>query len=384
MCPAERVRLPVVPPVKPMLSSAKDDVPDQPSDGDGSRWLYEPKWDGFRCLVFTDGEEVVLGSRNERPLTRYFPEIVEAVRAELPTRCVIDGELVVPRRVPGPDGDPATGHDRLDWDALGQRIHPAESRIRMLAEKTPAHFVAFDLLAIGDESLLDQPFAVRRKRLEEAMAGAGPSCHLTAVTDDAALAREWFSTFEGAGLDGVVAKPVDIGYLPDQRVMVKVKHHRTADCVVIGYRRHKSGEGIGSMLLGLYAPASDGEGWEWTADWGPGWGGEGGRRLHMVGAAAAFSTARRKELLAELDPLRVGPDVVAGGEANRWNARKDNSWVPLRPELVVEVEYDQMEGDRFRHAARFLRWRPDKSPGQCGYDQLDIPARYDLAQVLAR
>jgi len=376
------VRLPVVPPVKPMLSAARDDVPEQPSEGQGGRWLYEPKWDGFRCLVFSDGEEVVLGSRNERPLTRYFPEVVEAVRAELPPRCVVDGELVVPRRVPGPDGDQATGHDRLDWDALGQRIHPAESRVRMLAEKTPAHFIAFDLLALGDESLMEQPFGVRRRRLEEAMAAAGPSCHLTAVTDDPALAREWFATFEGAGLDGVVAKPVDMPYLPDQRVMVKVKHHRTAECVVIGYRRHKSGEGIGSMLLGLYAPAAD-DGWDWGADWGPGWGREGGRRLHMVGAAAAFTVARRRELLAELEPLRVGPDVVAGGEPNRWNARKDNTWVPLRPELVVEVEYDQMEGDRFRHAARFLRWRPDKRPEQCGYDQLEVPGRYDLAAVLA-
>jgi len=401
------MRLPVVPPVKPMLAIARDEVPEQPAGAGGGRWLYEPKWDGFRCLVFRDGDEVILGSRNERPLTRYFPEVVAAARAEIPPRCVLDGELVVPRRVPGPDGDPAGGHDRLDWEALSQRIHPADSRVRMLAETTPAQFVAFDLLALGDESLLDAPFADRRARLERALAGAGPSFHVTAVTDDAALAREWFDTFEGAGLDGVVAKPVDVRYLPDKRAMVKVKHHRTADCVVIGYRRHKSVDGIGSMLLGLYADesgaqagdeqdapgATPGTGGAGGADWADSeeyghwvdrlWG-ERGRGLRMVGGASAFSVARRRELLGQLDAFRVGPHVTAPGEPNRWNARQDHSWVPIRPELVVEVEYDQMEGDRFRHAARFLRWRPDRRPEECGYGQLEVPARYDLAKVLER
>ena len=389
------MRLPVVPPVKPMLAVARDEVPEQPADAGGTRWLYEPKWDGFRCLVFRDGDEVVLGSRNERPLTRYFPEVVAAALAEIPARCVLDGELVVRRRVPDPGGDPASGHDRLDWEALAQRIHPADSRVRMLAETTPAQFVAFDLLALGDESFLNTPFADRRARLEQAMAGAGPSFHVTAVTDDAALAREWFATFEGAGLDGVVAKPVDVRYLPDKRAMVKVKHHRTADCVVIGYRRHKSVDGIGSMLLGLYADqtgAEAGEGagaadWEGTEEyrhWVERLWGDRGHGLRMVGGASAFSVARRRELLAQLDAYRVGPDVTAPGEPNRWNARQDHSWVPIRPELVVEVEYDQMEGARFRHAARFLRWRPDRRPEECGYDQLEVPVRYDLAKVLER
>ena len=397
------MRLPVVPPVKPMLATAKAAVPDQP-DGPDGRWLYEPKWDGFRCLVFRDGDDVMLGSRNERPLTRYFPEVVAAVLAELPERCVLDGELVVPQRRPGGDGvDDAdrgddvdgSGYVRLDWDSLSQRIHPAQSRIRMLAEKTPAHFVAFDILALGDESLLAAPFSVRRARLEQAMAAAGTSCHLTAVTDDPVRARQWFELFEGAGLDGVIAKPLDLGYLPDKRAMVKVKHHRTAECVVIGYRKHKSlPDAIGSMLLGLYAPqdeAGGGDGTDGGEDpraaeyrgWAEKLWGEAGPGLRMVGGASAFTAVRRKELLAELDAYRVADVASAPGEPNRWAAREDNSWVPLRPELVVEVEYDQMEGSRFRHAARFLRWRPDKQPRQCSYDQLEVPVRYDLADVLA-
>jgi ATP-dependent DNA ligase len=398
------MQLPVMPPVKPMLATAKAVVPEQPESAQG-RWLYEPKWDGFRCLVFRDGDEVLLGSRNERPLTRYFPEVVAAVLAELPRRCVLDGELVVPQRRPGADGD-QDGYDRLDWDSLSQRIHPAESRIRMLAEKTPAHFVAFDILALGDESLLDQPFAVRRQRLEQAMTQrpeAGLRCHLTTVTDDPARARGWFEMFEGAGLDGVIAKPLDVGYLPDKRAMVKVKHHRTAECVVIGYRRHKSlPDAIGSMLLGLYAPVdepdpADAAGPADAAEpaepvdpqlaeyrgWAEKLWGEAGPGLRMVGGASAFTAARRKELLVELDAYRVADVATAPGEPNRWAAREDHSWVPLRPELVVEVEYDQMEGSRFRHAARFLRWRPDKQPRQCSYDQLEVPVRYDLADVLS-
>jgi ATP-dependent DNA ligase len=391
------MRLPVMPPVKPMLATAKAAVPEQPATAEG-RWLYEPKWDGFRCLVFRDGDEVMLGSRNERPLTRYFPEVVAAVLAELPERCVLDGELVVPQRRPGADGDLTDdGYDRLDWDSLSQRIHPADSRIRMLAEKTPAHFVGFDILALDDESLLATPFAVRRRRLESAMAKAGRRCHLTAVTDDPARARHWFEMFEGAGLDGVIAKPLDGGYLPDKRSMVKVKHHRTAECVVIGYRRHKSlPDAIGSMLLGLYAdeappaeqpadPSTDDQADPRMAeyrDWAEKLWGEAGPGLRMVGGASAFTAARRKELLVELDAYRVADVASAPGEPNRWAAREDHSWVPLRPELVVEVEYDQMEGARFRHAARFLRWRPDKQPRQCRYDQLEVPVRYDLADVL--
>jgi ATP-dependent DNA ligase len=365
------VRLPVVPPVKPMLAKAVDAVPDQPDADDASpTWLYEPKWDGFRCIAFRDGDEVVLGSRNERPLTRYFPEIVAAVKAELPDRCVVDGELVVARSV--------GGSDRLDWDTLSQRIHPAESRINRLAAETPAMLVTFDLLALGDESLMELPLLERRSRLLEAgheRAGGGRSVHVTAATHDAALAREWFSVFEGAGLDGVLAKPVDATYQPDVRALRKVKHHRTADCVVIGYRPHKKVDGIGSMLLGLYDETD--EGWS-ESIWGPA-----GRGLRMVGAASAFSVVRRQELLAELQEYRVGQDMVSPGEKNRWNARIDNSWVPLRPERVVEVEYDQMEGNRFRHSARFLRWRPDREPRSCSYAQLEVPTTYDLGKVLS-
>ena len=393
------MRLAVMPPVKPMLATAKAAVPDQPA-GQVGRWLYEPKWDGFRCLVFRDGDEVLLGSRNERPLTRYFPEVVQAVLAELPERCVLDGELVVPQRR-GDDAAGDGGYHRLDWDSLSQRIHPAQSRVQMLAEKTPAHFIAFDLLAVGDESLLAVPFSQRRARLQQALAQAGRSCHLTAVTDDPDRARQWFQMFEGAGLDGVIAKPLDLGYLPDKRAMVKVKHHRTAECVVIGYRKHKSlPDAIGSMLLGLYAPQPessdlaspeppdppDGTEDPRTAQY-RGWAeklwGQAGPGLRMVGGASAFTAVRRKELLVELDAYKVADGVTAPGEPNRWAARQDHSWVPIRPELVVEVEYDQMEGDRFRHAARFVRWRPDKQPRQCSFDQLEVPVRYDLADVLS-
>jgi len=353
--------LPVMPPLRPMLAKARAAVPDQetvdPDDpASAPGWLYEPKWDGFRCILFRDGDEVELGSRNERPLTRYFPELVVAIRAELPPRVVLDAELVVPREV--------DGRTRLDWDSLSQRIHPAASRIQLLSEQTPAQVIAFDCLALGARSLLDRPLRERRVALESAFADAGPggSVHLSVSTVDPDVARGWFSTFEGAGLDGVVAKRLDGTYRPDQRDMVKVKHHRTADCVVIGYRKHKSVEGIGSLLLGLY----DGD------------------RMHMVGGASAFTVSTRKELLERLQSYRLGEDVVASGEPNRWNARTDHSFVPLRPELVVEVEYDQMEGDRLRHAGRVLRWRNDKAPRDCGYDQLEVPTRYDLADVLAR
>ncbi|MGY1826467.1 ATP-dependent DNA ligase [Blastococcus sp. SYSU DS0541] len=352
--------LPLQPPVKPMLAKPATKVPV------GDEWFYEPKWDGFRCIVFRDGDEVELGSRNERPLTRYFPEVVAAVKENLPERCVVDGEIVVPR------------DDRLHFEALLQRIHPAESRITLLAEQTPASFVAFDLLALGDESLLEVSFAHRRARLEDALAGARPPVHLTGITRDAATAERWFETFEGAGLDGVVAKSADLPYGPDQRLMTKVKHVRTADCVVAGFRWHKSGPIVGSLLLGLY---DDGE-------------------LQHIGVAASFPMKRRAELVAELAPYRAealdghpwqdwaNAQVQADGEqrmpgaVSRWNAKKDLSWVPLRPELVVEIKYDQLEGRRLRHTGQFLRWRPDRDPRSCTYDQLEVPVRYDLAEVL--
>ncbi|HEY6798749.1 MAG TPA: ATP-dependent DNA ligase [Kineosporiaceae bacterium] len=349
------MRLPVMPPVKPMLAKARPEVPDQPSGGEPA-WLYEPKWDGFRCIVFRDGDEVVLGSRNLRPLDRYFPEVLAAVRAELPPRVVLDAELVVPR-----ERDDRT---RLDWEALSQRIHPAASRITLLSEQTPAQVIAFDCLALADDDLTPRPLTERRAALESIFADgpAGRGVHLSIATTDTGTARGWFRTFEGAGLDGVVAKRLAGPYRPDVRDMVKVKHHRTADCVVVGYRKHKSIDGVGSLLLGLYH----------------------GEALHMVGGASAFPAAERRALLQRLQPYRVGADVTAEGEKNRWNAREDSSFVPLRPELVVEVEYDQMEGDRLRHAGRVLRWRTDKAPRDCAYDQLEVPTRYDLSDVLAR
>ncbi|MEZ0492575.1 ATP-dependent DNA ligase [Kineococcus sp. TBRC 1896] len=340
--------LPVNPPVSPMLARAAAAVPDQPADGPA--WLYEPKWDGFRCIVFRDGEEVVLGSRTAKPLTRYFPEVEDAVRAELPQRCVVDGELFVPQ----PDGG------RLSWELLSQRVHPARSRVEELSRRTPAQFVAFDLLALGADDLTGAGTAERRARLVEALAGCGPVTHVTTATRDAAVAAGWFTTFEGAGLDGVVAKPLDAPYEQGRRVMTKVKHRRTADCVVVGYRPHKSLPGVGSVLLGLHA--DDG--------------------VAFVGGATAFTAQRRVELLEQLAALRTG-DEPARGEGNRWNARRDDAWIPVRRELVCEVEYDQLEGRRFRHNPRFLRWRPDKPPEQCRLDQLDVPADHDLADVLS-
>lgn len=340
--------LPVAPPVDPMLAKAAAAVP-----GEGEtpgRWSYEPKWDGFRAIVFRDNDEVLLQSRNGKPLGRYFPELLDALRAEVAPRCVLDGEVVVPRRI--------GGRTRLDWESLSQRIHPAQSRVRMLAEQTPAQFIGFDALATGSESLLGEPFSVRREALAELVSG-GSSCHVTRATSDPERARHWLTTFEGAGLDGVVAKRTDGPYLPGKREMVKVKHRRDADCVVMGYRIHKSGAGIGSLLLGLYRP--DGE-------------------LAMVGGAAAFSDADRLALLAELEPLRLGD--VLDGEPSRWNSAADKQWVPIRPERVAEVAYDQMEGDRFRHTVKLVRWRPDRDPASCTFDQLDVPLNYELADVL--
>ncbi len=328
--------------------------------------VYEPKWDGFRCIVFRDGDEVELGSRNEKPLTRYFPEVVEAVKANLPQRCVVDGEIVI-----------VTG-DSLDFEALLQRIHPADSRVRKLAVETPASFVAFDLLALGDESLMGEPFSRRRALLVDTLASSDSRVLLTPATDSVELAQRWFEVFEGAGLDGVVAKAPQLTYQPDQRVMVKIKHERTADCVVAGFRWHRAsaaGTAVGSLMLGLY---SDGE------------------VLQHVGVCGAFSAARRRELIAELEPYRMdesahpwGSGVTADvgdrrpGGVTRWNAGKDLSWVPLRPELVCEVAYDHMEGGRFRHTAQFRRWRPDREPTSCTYEQLERPVRFDLADVLS-
>jgi ATP-dependent DNA ligase len=346
--------LPVLPPVKPMLAKSVPEVP----DGD---YLYEPKWDGFRCIVFRDGGEVELGSRNERPLTRYFPEVVEAVRAQLPERCVVDGEIVI------------AGEVGLDFEALLQRIHPAASRVNMLAETTPASFVAFDLLALDGESLMDRPQAERRSRLEQALASAAPPVHLTPATTDPALAREWFTLFEGAGLDGVIAKPAAGSYAPDKRSMLKIKHARTADCVVGAFRWHKSGPVVGSLVLGLHDEAGN---------------------LQHVGVAASFPMARRAALVQELEPYRLQEgephpwlgeamsERVPGGEPSRWNRDKDMSFVPLRPELVVEVAYDHMEGARFRHTAQFRHFRPDRDAASCTYAQLERPVRFDLASVL--
>jgi ATP-dependent DNA ligase len=354
------MQLPVMPPVAPMLAKSVKDIPRGPMS-------YEPKWDGFRSVVFRDGDEVEIGSRNERPMTRYFPELVTAVLANLPPRCVIDGEIVIPNA----DGN------RLDFDALLQRVHPADSRVRLLAEQTPAAFVAFDLLALGDLDYTDEPFELRRVVLEEALAAAGAPVYLTAVTTDHGLATQWFSQFEGAGLDGVVAKPLAGTYQQDKRVMFKIKHERTADCVVGGYRLHKSGpDAIGSLLLGLYDAAG---------------------KLASVGVIGAFPMARRRELFTELQPLvtsfddhpwnwahqEPGVRNPREAESSRWNSGKDLSFVPLRPERVVEVRYEHMEGTRFRHTAQFSRWRPDRDPRSCGFEQLEEPVRYNLADVLA-
>jgi ATP-dependent DNA ligase len=351
--------LPVNPPVAPMLAKPVDGIP----DGD---YVFEPKWDGFRSIVFRDGDEVEIGSRNERPMTRYFPELVAAVLAELPPRCVIDGEIVVPD---------ASGR-RLDFEALQLRIHPAASRVSLLAEQTPAHFMAFDLLALGSENYMERPFAERRALLEDVLAKAGSSIHLTLATTDRSVATGWFSQFEGAGLDGLIAKPAAGVYEPDKRVMKKIKHERTADCVVAGYRVHKSGpDRIGSLLLGLYA--ADG-------------------RLASVGVVGAFPMEQRVALFEELQPLvtsfeghpwdwgaqAAGQRTPRAAMASRWNADKDLSFVPLRPERVLEVRYDHMEGPRFRHTAQFVRWRPDREPRSCTYEQLEEPVSFNLAEIL--
>jgi ATP-dependent DNA ligase len=357
------MRLPFAPPLAPMLSSAADALPR------GEGWQFEPKWDGFRTLVFRDGDEILLQSRDERPMNRYFPELEAPLAAVLPERCVVDGEIVI------------VGADGLDFEALLLRIHPAASRVKLLAAESPASFVAWDLLALGDEDLREAPLAMRRQRLEQALASAAAPVHLSPATRDRALAEDWFRRFEGAGLDGVMAKRLDAPYRAGERTMIKVKHKRTADCVVAGFRWHTKGPGtmVGSLLLGLY----DDEG-----------------TLHHVGVTAAFTNVVRKQLVTELAPLRehaldghpwrdwaeVQEDASAKGQrlpgaTSRWNRGKDLSWEPLRPERVCEVAYDHMQGTRFRHAAQFLRWRPDKRPQDCRYDQLEVTPAYELERV---
>ncbi|MEO8207602.1 MAG: ATP-dependent DNA ligase [Chloroflexota bacterium] len=357
--------LPVPPPIAPMLAKAADGLPD------GEGWLYEPKWDGFRAIVFRDGDEVLIQSRDLKPLDRYFPELAAPLRASLPDRCVVDGEVVISRG------------GSLDFEALLLRIHPAASRVAMLAAASPASFVAWDLLALGDDNLLAVPQGERRLRLEAALAKAVPPVHLTPATRDRALAGEWFNRFEGAGLDGVVAKRLDAAYLPGKRAMLKIKHQRTADCVVAGFRWHKNGPGthVGSLLLGLF----DDDG-----------------TLHHVGITSSFTWDRRAALVEDVAPLREGAleghpwqewaqwatagDADASGQrlpgaTSRWNRGKDLSWEPLRTERVAEVGYDHLQGSRFRHATTFKRWRPDKPTAECRYDQLEETADYEIARI---
>ncbi len=347
-----------MPPVKPMLAVSVREVPR------AAGLTYEPKWDGFRCIVFRDGAEIVLGSRNDRPLTRYFPELAELLLEALPQRCVVDGEIVV-----------VTGHG-LDFDALQLRLHPAESRVRTLAEQTPASFVAFDLLALGDRDLTTEPFRERRRLLEGILRTDLGRVHLTPLTTDPDLAQDWFTRFEGAGFDGVMVKAADLPYEQDRRTMWKVKHERTADCVVAGYRMHKDGKGVGSLLLGLFDDAGE---------------------LHHVGVASSLTAARRRELLDELAPLRENAleghpwrgwaERAAGGRMpgaqSRWTGGKDLSWEPLRPELVAEVRYEHVQAGRFRHGARLVRFRPDRQPRSCTYAQLDEVPPAELRTLFA-
>jgi ATP-dependent DNA ligase len=350
-----------------MLAKAVSSIPE------GSGWLFEPKWDGFRAIVFRDGDEVYTQSRDLKPLDRYFPELGEPFRRGLPERCVVDGEIVI-----------AAG-DALDFEALLLRIHPAESRVAMLARESPASYVAFDLLALGDDDLRQRPQEERRTLLERELADADGPIHLTPATRDVSEATDWFARFEGAGLDGVVAKPLDGTYLPGKRAMLKIKHQRTADCVVAGFRWHKNGPGthVGSLLLGLF----DDDG-----------------RLHHVGITSSFTWDRRASLLEELQPLRDGAveshpwrewaDWASHGSADasgqrlpgatsRWNRGRDLSWEPLRPERVCEVAYDHLQGDRFRHATTFRRWRPDKPPEACRYDQLESTPPFEIRRIFS-
>jgi len=359
--------LPFKPPVAPMLAKLANEIPE------GDTWLYEPKWDGFRAMVFKDGDTIHTQSRDLKPLDRYFPELAGPFKESLPERCVLDGEIVI-----------AT-NDHLDFDALLLRIHPAASRVEMLSKEKPASFVAWDILAWNDEDLRDVPQLERRAKLEVALANVKPPIHMTPATRDRAIATDWFKRFEGAGLDGVMAKPIDLGYMPNKRAMIKVKHARTADCVVAGFRWYKGGKGthVGSLLLGLY----DNEG-----------------VLHHTGICASFTQARRAELAKELEPLREGAkddhpwrkwaewqeEKGEGaatthqrkpGATSRWNRGKDLSWEPLRLERVCEVGYDHLQGDRFRHATHFKRWRPDKPVADCRYDQLEVTPAIEIRRI---
>jgi ATP-dependent DNA ligase len=357
------LRLPFQPPVEPMLAKPADALPTDEG------WLFEPKWDGFRALVFRDGDEVYTQSRDLKPLDRYFPELAEPLRANIPERCVLDGEVVI------------AGADGLQFEALLLRIHPAASRVALLASETPASFVAWDLLALGDEDLRAVPQGERRARLEAVLGGIAAPVHLTPATRDRATAADWFDRFEGAGLDGVVAKRLDAPYQPGKRAMLKLKHKRTADCVVAGFRWHVNGPGtlVGSLLLGLF----DGEG-----------------TLHHVGVTSSFTMDRRAELVGFLEPYRKNAmdghpwggwaEWAAAAEASgqrlpgatsRWNRGKDLSWEALRPELVCEVAFDHLQGDRFRHAATFQRWRPDRDPASCRYDQLAETPAFELSRI---
>jgi len=347
--------LAVTPPVLPMLAKRVEAIPS------GPEWIFEPKWDGFRTVVFRDGDEVLLQSRDTKPLNRYFPDLIAPLRTQLPERCVLDGEIVIASK------------RGLDFDALQLRIHPAASRVKMLAEQTPASIVFFDLLCEGDESLLHQPFEQRRKRLERLLADAAKPVHVTPATRNRETAEDWFSRFEGAGFDGVMAKQADGTYQPDKRTMLKVKHERDCDCVVAGFRWHKGGENeaVGSLLLGLYDSAGD---------------------LQHVGVCASFTQTKRRELVKFLEPYRGnalqnhpwGDRATAGrvpGAQSRWSQGKDLSWEPLRPELVVEVAYEHMQSGRFRHMAQFRRWRPDKPPKECTYEQLEVVPAQELMHI---
>jgi len=348
-----------------MLAKRVDELPE------GSTWIFEPKWDGFRSLVFRDGDEILIQSRDGKPLNRYFPEVVKTLQAQLPDRCILDGEIVI-----------ATKHG-LDFEALQLRLHPAASRVKLLARETPASIVFFDLLSVGDRDLRSEPFQSRRKQLETLLSSAKPPVHITPATDDRSLASDWFHRFEGAGLDGVMAKSRSGAYEPDKRVMLKVKHERDCDCVVAGFRWHKKGEGtmVGSLLLGLF----DDDG-----------------ALQHVGVCASFTEAKRLELVQYLAPYRKNALLhhpwkswaehestggksgqrIPGGQS-RWSQGKDLSWEPLRPELVVEVAYEHMQGKRFRHMSQFRRWRTDKNPRDCTYAQLEVVPPQELMEIFA-
>jgi ATP-dependent DNA ligase len=351
------VQLPVEPPVLPMLAKRVEELP----AGDG--WIFEPKWDGFRAIVFRDGDEILIQSRDEKPLNRYFHDLLDPLRSALPKRCVLDGEIVIVKE------------HGLDFDQLQLRLHPAASRVRMLSQQSPASIVFFDLLAEGDRDLRGEPFGTRRRVLETLLSAAAPPVHLTPATTDRALATDWFSRFEGAGLDGVMAKAVDGIYEPDKRTMLKIKHERDCDCVVAGFRWYKKdAEAVGSLLLGLYDDSG---------------------ALQHVGVCASFSVEKRRELTKFLAPYRknaishhpwkewAGEEAghrMPGGQS-RWSQGKDLSWEPLRPELVVEVAYDHMQGNRFRHTAQFRRWRPDRNPRSCTYEQLEVVPPQELFEI---